>query len=723
MIKKIKPAIILLLYFLLLQSAYGQLQKNVTDNLKQKFLRYSEAVPREEIFVHSDREDYIAGEDLWFNLYLIDRQSNKPLGADKIAYIELLNPENLPVIQKRILLDNGFGPGQIILPDTLSSGTYTIRAYTNWMKNFLPDNCFMKEIRIFNALSSKAFQKKIYTGYNFKNEKNIAGVSAASYPGLTLRINNSNPDNLEIIVNSDESYRSDNKNILYLFIQTHGLINHVSAEKILTDITRINIPKEELLPGINHITIFDSKGLPLRERFIYTPEKNIKTLIVNSSESYKTRDKVSLNLTFEDDFTNTTNLSISVSPVTDETRNPEMVDYMVFGSEFGLVPRNVIKGRKIGEFPPDKLDSLLLTVKSNWIEWEKILSDNLPIFKYQVENKDHFLTGKLLTPDQKAPDTEEYLFLSTPGKVAGFQYARTDNQGNFSFRIHIDESLKDLIIQPGNVTKKHKINVESSFSDKYFQAEVSPDLVNSLVPLYISKWGVDFQVSKIYETSYIGNRVIPAIEPIIHKRFYGRPDVELIMADYIKLPVMDEVFFELLPGVSLRSKKSVYEILISDPVTKSNYVVAPGLMIDGVFINDPSIIRNLDPEFVEKIDVVKEKYMIGNYLFYGIVNIIMKAGDYSSVTLPDYAIRMSYKVLDPVWSFLSPDYSAAGLMESHIPDFRNTLYWNPSVKPDKDGKTRVEFWTSDVTSDYEINIQGITSGGKLISAKKLIRVE
>jgi hypothetical protein len=228
---------------------------------------------------------------------------------------------------------------------------------------------------------------------------------------------------------------------------------------------------------------------------------------------------------------------------------------------------------------------------------------------------------------------------------------------------------------------------------------------------------------KIYGSSSIGEPVTPVIPQLKPKRFYGKPDIELIMADYIKLPVMQEVFFELLPGVSLKNKKSVYEISIADPVDNKIFEEAPGLLIDGVIINDPSKIADLDPEIVEKIDVVKEKYFVGDYLFCGIVNVITKSGDYSYVTLPDYAIRMPYKVIDPVWSFVSPDYSSAEMKNSRNPDFRNTLYWNPSIKPDKDGKARIEFWSSDISSIYKINIQGITSEGKTISLNKIIKVK
>jgi hypothetical protein len=121
--------------------------------------------------------------------------------------------------------------------------------------------------------------------------------------------------------------------------------------------------------------------------------------------------------------------------------------------------------------------------------------------------------------------------------------------------------------------------------------------------------------------------------------------------------------------------------------------------------------------------VEREKYMVGDYLFYGAVNIITKAGDFSNGTLPDNAVRLPYRVLDPVLSFVSPDYSSNEMKNSRIPDFRTTLYWNPSVEPGKDGKARVEFWSSDVPSEYEINIQGIDSDGSPVSLRKIIKVK
>jgi hypothetical protein len=162
---------------------------------------------------------------------------------------------------------------------------------------------------------------------------------------------------------------------------------------------------------------------------------------------------------------------------------------------------------------------------------------------------------------------------------------------------------------------------------------------------------------------------------------------------------------------------------ISDPADNSVFKKPPVLFIDGVVVNDPATIAEFDPELVEKIEAVKELYVIGDYYFFGLVNVITRAGDYSGVTLPDYAVRLNYRVIDRPKSFISPDYSTDEMKQSRIPDLRNTLYWNPALKPDNDGKVRLDFWTSDYRGMYEINIQGITSDGKPVSVRKKIKVE
>ena len=726
MINKIKTAIILLICFQFIQSANCQIQNNIPDNLKQKFLEYTNSVPWEEIFLHTDREEYIAGEDLWFNIYLLDRKSFTASLNSKIVYFELLNTENRPIVQKRFSLESGSGPGRIVLPDTLSTGIYTVRAYTSWMKNFAPDNCFLKDIKVYNALNTN-LKRKILREGNFSRKGLNKRFSEKTENGIiTLKTDNSKQDFLELFVNTDNKFLSENGDQFYVFIQTHGNIDHVSSERISGPATKVVVPRSVLSKGINQITIFDSRGQPVIERYIYNRGKENNYLALHATDSCGLRSKITLDIALDKGLTgalNSTKLSISVAPMINEQQSMNMNDYMVFGSEYGLINSGNMLNRNIDEIPSEVIDSILLNVRSNWIKWPEILTGKLPKFQYLNEKDDNILSGKLLTNDQKTVHSSENLFLSIPGKVATFQYAKTDSDGIFNFRLPADEYLKDLIIMPEDYDAGHKIIIESPFSDEYPKSALSVDSsAGQLIP-QIFRMSVNYQVQTIFGNHSAGIPMVTMAAPLVLQRFYGKPDIELFLSDYVKLPVMSEVFFELLPGVALKKKKSDYEISITEHIDDGLVVTSPTLLIDGVIIKDASLIVSLDPENVEKIDVIKGKYEVGKYIFNGIINVITRTADYSSVPLSDYMMRLHYKVFEPVLSFVSPDYSSDEKRVSRLPDYRNTLYWNPLVKPDKEGKASLDFWSSDNKSDYIISIQGITAEGKIISLKKIIRVK
>ncbi len=123
------------------------------DSLTNRFSLYSEQNLQEKIYVHTDRELYLAGEILWFKLYHVNTVSNKSIDFSKIAYIEIIDKNQKSVLQAKIAIDKGSGSGSLYLPVSLSSGNYQFRAYTSWMKNFSPDFYFEKNIRLVNTLA------------------------------------------------------------------------------------------------------------------------------------------------------------------------------------------------------------------------------------------------------------------------------------------------------------------------------------------------------------------------------------------------------------------------------------------------------------------------------------------------------------------------------------------------------------------------------------------
>lgn len=144
---------IVLFPFLLFLVSVAHAQ-SILDQYVKKVEAYQADRLQEKIFVHLDRTFYIAGEKAWFKIYVTDGSLHQPLALSKVAYLEVLDGEKNPVAQMKIELKDGTGNGSILLPALLNSGNYTLRVYTNWMKNFGPEFYFHQPITIVNVFRS-----------------------------------------------------------------------------------------------------------------------------------------------------------------------------------------------------------------------------------------------------------------------------------------------------------------------------------------------------------------------------------------------------------------------------------------------------------------------------------------------------------------------------------------------------------------------------------------
>jgi hypothetical protein len=148
--KKIKYLFGVLLGWLFFESSAFSQNNRQELNIQSAFDQYRSRFIQEKLFVHTDKNTYLSRELCWFRIYYTDAFYNRPATVSKIAYIELLDKNNLPVLQQKVSLKPGESDGSIIIPVNIPSGTYRFRAYTSWMKNFSPDYYFEKSIRIIN---------------------------------------------------------------------------------------------------------------------------------------------------------------------------------------------------------------------------------------------------------------------------------------------------------------------------------------------------------------------------------------------------------------------------------------------------------------------------------------------------------------------------------------------------------------------------------------------
>ncbi len=108
----------------------------------------------ERLFVHTDRDFYVAGEHINFHVYLMDGQQPGPRSG--FVYLALRRADEI-VERVTIPMEQGRASGALYLPDTLSTGHYGITAFTNWMRNQDAHSFFNKPLLIANRFDSDPF--------------------------------------------------------------------------------------------------------------------------------------------------------------------------------------------------------------------------------------------------------------------------------------------------------------------------------------------------------------------------------------------------------------------------------------------------------------------------------------------------------------------------------------------------------------------------------------
>ena len=191
-----------------------------------------ESVKHEKVYLHTDKNIYIAGENLFFTLYL----KGSSIQMSKYAYLVLRDRYSLTVSRVKMEIKNQTAFGNIFLPDTLHSDIYQLVCYTNWMRNEGEDSYFTKEIIIANRFDKKLerFDSTLYT-----------------YPSATSATKYSvNPaGNENLVIHLDKQIFNTREKVTF----------YIDAKDAPEDsITRLSVSVSEIVPGIqNELSISD----------------------------------------------------------------------------------------------------------------------------------------------------------------------------------------------------------------------------------------------------------------------------------------------------------------------------------------------------------------------------------------------------------------------------------------------------------------------------------
>lgn len=147
-----------------LEQALSKLQKQAAEQ------------PFEKVYLHTDKPYYASGDIIWFKGYILAGQQHHLSLISNVLHVDLINANNTIVKSLNLPVTVGFTNGDIALPDTLTEGSYRLRAYTTWMRNNSTDYFFDKTFNIVNARTNKVFTKTTYS-YSIEQGKQLVKVT------------------------------------------------------------------------------------------------------------------------------------------------------------------------------------------------------------------------------------------------------------------------------------------------------------------------------------------------------------------------------------------------------------------------------------------------------------------------------------------------------------------------------------------------------------------
>jgi hypothetical protein len=173
----------------------GQNQ-NAEVDLISSYLEYTE-MDRELVYAHLNKSVYIKGETIGIKAYVLDKYTKELVQQSANLYGTISDEKGKVVERKLFMITNGIAIGDFDIEEVYTSGYYTIKLYTNWMRNFDEQSLFVETIRIIDPevekqMISEADLSKVDAqflpegGHLLLDVENTLGVIIKNNQGLGL---------------------------------------------------------------------------------------------------------------------------------------------------------------------------------------------------------------------------------------------------------------------------------------------------------------------------------------------------------------------------------------------------------------------------------------------------------------------------------------------------------------------------------------------------------
>lgn len=513
------------------------------------------------------------------------------------------------------------------------------------------------------------------------------------------------------------------------------------------DLDYINTPinLKELPSGIIQFTFFDAGGIPQCERLIYNEneKEKINFTIHSNKKTYKKRENTDFYIDCADlDGKPTlTNLSVSITNTSIIKPDPDRSNIM---SYFNL--ESDLKGTIENPgyyFNPDNkdrlelLDILMLTHGWRRFVWKEILNGQSQKLQYPPESG-FDIEGNLVDFYNQAKPQSGFVRLFIFENKFYYTELQTNGNGWFDFRgLDIFDSTQVVLQAWRERPKGKKINLGKSSKIKNDLAiKIDPVTYTPVIP---DSWpdylnpDIDFsgllqqnhfiqKIDSAYDQrTIVLNELLVQDSKITGNGPYEKPGKlyrepsDRILLDSLSdgdqsLPLFD-LIRKYIPGVNYHGVPPDLQITMRGP-TSMGGDNQPLMLLDGVPV-EINYMYFFPATEVDFIDVLKsgKAAIYGARGSNGVIAVYTRSGSGTQSQEGRMGVtNFIYPGYYMAREFYTPDYDIKD--EKHIkPDYRRTLYWNPSLTTDKQGMITFSFFTSDETGEYRVNIEGMTYSG------------
>lgn len=552
--------------------------------------------------------------------------------------------------------------------------------------------------------------------------------------GYVLSVYQPNKDSILVRIGASAKQVAAAPNVGFI-AQVSGETIFASPVKIAKATTSIWLEKKLFPSGIAQFTLFSNTGEPLNERIAFIRTNDHMQLNVKTAKTtYKGREQVAINLDAKDSKGKSVAGTFSVA-VIDESKVPvdESTESSIFSNILltsdlkGYIEKPNYYFANQTEDADKALDNLMLTQGYRRFAWKEIAAGTIPKPAFAAEGLGFGVSGQVMNLGKKVSPNATVDLVSLRAGIA--KKTTADAEGRFKFDgIFLTDSVR-FAVQARSATGSDKVKIlldtlpRLRMNKNPNMGDISTNITGTL-KAYIENGK---KLDDIYEKTGQLDKVQRLKEVRIKARRI-KEDANINPQGMFRVPEAsaDQVvkfgddaancitlamcLQARIPGVRVETNLGYTKLVSSRG--------ALGLILDGRRIDDPDQMSEIldggvQPEDVAKIVVVRTNQALINTLGgdgNGYLLIMMKVGTSRKQYNPSIA-NISPKGFNKVREFYSPKYDQPN--PSQLPDLRTTVYWDPRVKTDADGKSTFSFFNADGPGSYKVIVEGINAAGEL----------